>query len=97
MSRIARALYCAINIGFGDYDVQARALDLPFNVGIEVMDVAARGLFAPANIGFSDENVQARGLYAPFAVFDFSDPNDGVEIQLIFTDIKTVLHNLAGK
>lgn len=92
-----RALYVCVNIGFTDNAVLARGLSTPFNVGFSENEVLGRGLCAPFNVGVEELAVEARALYSPLAVHDFTDQNDGIEIQLIATDIHTVEHNLAVK
>jgi hypothetical protein len=92
-----RALYVGVNIGASTPMVLARAQDAVTNVGFEVVPVAARANLDIENVGFSEMGVLGRAQYAALAVHDFADLNDGIEILLISTDIKTVERNLAGK
>jgi hypothetical protein len=41
--------------------------------------------------------VAARALYTVLSVHDFSDPNDGIEVQLISANLLTVEYNLEAK
>jgi len=93
-----RAIYFCVNIGISlPAAPLARALFAPENVGLEAIEVAGRALFSPVNVGFSDNDVAGRALYAPLSVHDFSDPNDGIEVQLISANLLTVEYNLEAK
>jgi hypothetical protein len=93
-----RAIYFCVNIGISLPEAPlARALFGALNVGLEALEVEGRGLAAPVNVGFSDNDVAGRALYATLSVHDFSDPNDGIEVQLISADLLTVEYNLAAK
>ena len=93
-----RAINFCVNIGISLPSAPlARALFAPENVGLEAIEVEGRALAAPVNVGFSDNDVAARALYTVLSVHDFSDPNDGIEVQLISADLLTVEYNLAAK
>ena len=93
-----RAINFCVNIGISLPSAPlARALFAPENVGLEAIEVEGRALNTPVNVGFSDNAVAGRALYTVLSVHDFSDPNDGIEVQLISADLLTVEYNLEAK
>lgn len=91
-----RALYAVTNVGVEATAVTARGLHAVWNVGAEAVAVTGRALHAVWNVG-TYAVLLMRALYEYVNVALRTGEDDPLEIQLIETDIKTILHILRGK
>lgn len=92
----ARGLSAVWNVGAEAIEVTGRALYAVWNVGIEVLTVTGRALHAVWNVGASVV-LLARALYAYWAVILRTGEDDPLEIQLVETNLRDILHILRGK
>lgn len=90
-----RSLYAVTNVGVEATVVTARVIHAVWNVGAYV-HYAGRALHAVWNVGFYSVLLM-RALYEYVNVSLRTGEDDALEIQLIETDIKDILHILRGK
>ena len=92
----ARGIYGIFNVGDEATEVTNRALTAPWNVGNEAAQVTGRGFYSAWNIGEFPQ-LLARALYAYLSVILRTGEDDPLEIQLVETNLKDILHILRGK